>query len=62
MLFIQVTQALLRSSVLGKNALRCDLRDVGRFEVNLLREAVHQPGEFDLAVIEPGREFVELLL
>ena len=54
--------ARLRGGVLREHAPAGDLGDVGRLEVDLQREAVHQPGELDLLVVEAADELAELLL
>ena len=58
----ELAERRLGIGVLGEDALARDLGDVGRLEVDLQREAVHQPGELDALVVEPADELVELLL
>ena len=48
--------------VLRQHAPARDLGDVGRLEVDLQREAVHQARELDLLVVEAADELAELLL
>src|SRR5260370_1839635 len=52
----------LCGGVLREHAATRDLGDVGRLEVNLEREAIHQASEFDLLVVEPADELAEVLL
>ena len=52
----------LRGGVLREHAAARDLGDVRRLEMDLEREAVHQPRELDLLVVETADELAELLL
>ena len=58
----ELPERCLRGGVLREHAPAGDLGDVGRLEVDLQREAVHQAGELDLLVVEAADELAELLL
>ena len=58
----ELPERLLRGGVFRQNTSARDLRDVRGLEVNLQREAVHQPCKFDLLVVETADELAKLLL
>ena len=58
----ELAERSLGGRVLREHAPAGDLGDVGRLEVDLQREAVHQAGELDLLVVEAADELAELLL
>ncbi len=62
MLVEELAEIGLRGGVLREHAPAGDLGDVGRLEVDLEREAVHQAGQLDLLVVEAADELAELLL
>ena len=62
MLVEELPERCLRGGVLREDAPARDLGDVGRLEMDLQREAVHQAGKLDLLVVEAADELAELLL
>ena len=62
MVVVELAEAGLGRRVLGEDAAARDLGDVRRLEVDLLREAVHQPRQLDLLVVEAADDLAELLL
>ncbi len=62
MLCEQLPQLFLGFGILGEHPLAGDLGNIGRLQVHLQREAVHQPGQLHPFVIQAPHQLRELLL